>query len=85
MPNPAIKGSILSIYNVEETHSPTLYFATDGEGNDFGYIAGNNGYGDLAKAEYFDAESYGNRSVIDGFYVWFGAAKVRFQLSVLSL
>ena len=46
-----------------------LYIANEG-----GYLSGNNVYGDLAKAEYYDSTSYGYRNVITGMYVYFGAA-----------
>jgi PKD repeat protein len=48
------------------TGTPALYNDLDG-----GYCAGNNSYGDLAKAEYF--ASYSPYTQIDGVYLWFGA------------
>lgn len=65
----------ISVSNILETHVPSVYLATDGDQNPYGYISGNNGYGDLAKAEYFSSSTYGNRSVIDGAFFWFGVAK----------
>ena len=64
----------ISVGNVLETDNPSLYGATDNNGNPFGYISGTNGYGDLAKAEYFSSETYGTRKVIDGAFFWFAKA-----------
>lgn len=47
--------------------TPTLYGASTG-----GYVSGNNGYDDLAKADYFD--SYTPYTEIDGVEIWFGYA-----------
>jgi subtilisin family serine protease len=48
--------------------NPTLYNA--GPGN--GYVAGNNVYGDKAKAEYFPSAMVGGAQYVVGTYVWFG-------------
>jgi subtilisin family serine protease len=50
--------------------NPTLY--TAGAGN--GYVAGNNIYGDKAKAEYFPSAMVGASTHCVGTYVWFGNA-----------
>jgi lysyl endopeptidase len=65
----------ISVANVLESQNPSMYFATNENDEIVGYIAGNNDYGDLAKAEYFADDLYGTRSVIDGAFFWFGAAK----------
>jgi len=49
------------------TGTPTLYSVTTG------YACGNNGYGDLAKAEYFN--SYSPNVTVNGVMYWFGFGK----------
>lgn len=60
---------IISLSNFNEGDTATLYIANAG-----GYLAGNNAFGDLAKAEYYDSTSYGYRNVITGVYIYFGVA-----------
>ncbi len=47
--------------------TPMIYGVTNG-----GYVAGNNSYGDLAKADFFD--SYAPATRIEGAMIWFGVA-----------
>jgi PKD repeat protein len=49
--------------------SPTLY--TSGNG---GFVAGTNGYGDKAKANYYNATQTGGYNFIIGTYMWFSRA-----------
>ena len=69
-PNPVVVTDLLTLNNFGENDSAALYIANAG-----GYVAGNNVYGDLAKAEYYDSTSYNYRNVIKGVYVYFGVAK----------
>ena len=51
--------------------SPVLYNATNG-GNPYGYVAGVNGYNDIAKVDYFNAAQTSGFSYMIGTYLWFG-------------
>ncbi|PCJ01163.1 MAG: hypothetical protein COB15_01635 [Flavobacteriales bacterium] len=53
--------------------SPVLYNATNG-GNPYGYVAGVNGYDDVAKVDYFNAAQTSGFSYMIGTYLWFGNA-----------
>ncbi len=68
-PHSAVVTDILTLNNFGENDSAALYLANEG-----GYLAGNNVYGDLAKAEYYDSTSYNYRNVIQGIYIYFGVA-----------
>jgi hypothetical protein len=53
------------------------YYTTDASGNFFGYVVGNNGYGDLEKAMSYDLDFYWEGPLTDGpkvdsVYVFFG-------------
>ncbi|PLX00599.1 MAG: hypothetical protein C0594_15520, partial [Marinilabiliales bacterium] len=61
-PNPSVCETVTNF-----SGTPTLYGAQDG-----GYLAGNNGYGDLSKAEFFEAMPQYN--TLDSAYVYFGNA-----------
>ncbi|MBE9467308.1 MAG: T9SS type A sorting domain-containing protein [Bacteroidetes bacterium] len=61
---------IITLSNFNEGDTATLYIADEG-----GYLSGNNAFGDLAKAEYYNSSSYGFHNVIKGVYVYFAVAK----------
>jgi len=65
---PAKSSSVCdTITNFPSTATPTVYSSSNG-----GYVAGHNGYGDLAKADYFAAPTGNNNCV--GMLYFFGAA-----------
>lgn len=59
-----------SLASIHVGWTPTEYGA--GPGN--GFVAGNNIYGDEAKAEYFPSAMVGSSGFVTGTYVWFGTA-----------
>ena len=68
-PYSTVVTDLLTLNNFGVNDSAALYLANEG-----GYLSGNNVYGDLAKAEYYDSTAYKYRNVIQGIYVYFGVA-----------
>ncbi|MCK4663368.1 MAG: T9SS type A sorting domain-containing protein [Bacteroidales bacterium] len=63
------------ITNIGENDIASLYISEDANHNNNGYISGNNGWGDLAKADYFSSSLFNERTVIDGVFYYFAIAK----------
>jgi subtilisin family serine protease len=61
-----------SLTSIHAGWNPSLYSA--GTGGVDGFVAGNNAYGDVAKAEYFPSGMVGASSHVVGTYVWVGTA-----------
>ncbi len=61
-----------TIFNMLATDTPEIWTFNDNQG-DFGFLAGNNSYGDQAKAEEFTAPAGNN---VTGAYVFFSVATI---------